>query len=70
MSLRPALLLALLLPALAPAAAPAVRDLVTARVAADYPALLAFYTDLHQHPELSFQEVQTSAKVAAALRAD
>ena len=69
MKLRSTLLFSLLGPALLPAATPAVRDLVTARVAADYPALQAFYTDLHLHPELSFMEVRTSAKVAAALRA-
>jgi hypothetical protein len=69
MKLRSALLFSLLAPAVLPAATPAVHDLVTTRVAADYPALLAFYTDLHLHPELSFMEVKTSAKVAAALRA-
>ncbi|MBS0664108.1 MAG: amidohydrolase [Verrucomicrobia bacterium] len=47
----------------------ALRPEVERRVAADYPALQAFYTDLHQHPELSYLEAETSAKVAAALRA-
>lgn len=47
----------------------ALRDLVAQRVAADYPALDAFYKDLHLHPELSLMEEKTSAKVAAELRA-
>lgn len=42
---------------------------VTGEVSQDYPALLAFYTDLHLHPELSLMEEKTSAKVAASLRA-
>ncbi|MDB6094287.1 MAG: amidohydrolase [Verrucomicrobia bacterium] len=46
-----------------------VQEFVASKVAADYPALQAFYTDLHLHPELSLMEVKTSAKVAAALRA-
>jgi amidohydrolase len=36
-------------------------------VEAEMPALLDFYRDIHQHPELSFQEQKTSAKFAAAL---
>ncbi|MDB6128680.1 MAG: amidohydrolase [Verrucomicrobia bacterium] len=48
---------------------PALTQLVAGKVDADYPALNAFYTDLHQHPELSLMEEKTSAKVAAALRA-
>jgi amidohydrolase len=46
-----------------------VHDLVATRVAADYPALDAFYKDLHTHPELSLMEEKTAAKVAAQLRA-
>jgi len=34
-----------------------------------YPSLDALYRDLHQHPELSLQEVETSKKMAARLRA-
>src|SRR5579862_1214223 len=33
-----------------------------------YPESHEFYLDIHQHPELSGHEVQTAAKVAAALR--
>ncbi|MEQ1728162.1 MAG: amidohydrolase [Vicinamibacterales bacterium] len=33
-----------------------------------YPDLQALYQDLHRHPELGFQEVQTAAKLAARLR--
>ena len=34
-----------------------------------YPALDALYCDLHQNPELSFQEEKTAAKLATRLRA-
>ncbi len=34
-----------------------------------YPALDALYRDLHQHPEISFQEEKTAAKIAGQLRA-
>src|SRR5438067_13927795 len=34
-------------------------------LSAIYPDIEAFYIDLHEHPELSMQEVQTSAKVAS-----
>lgn len=34
-----------------------------------YPSLDALYADLHQHPELSLQEQETAAKLAARLRA-
>ncbi len=47
----------------------ALRELVAKKIAADYPALEKFYIDLHLHPELSLMEEQTSAKVAAELRA-
>lgn len=68
MSRRLALFLAsTLVPTLA--AASSVHDTVAEKVAADYPNLQAFYTDLHLHPELSLLEEKTSAKVAAALRA-
>ncbi len=68
--MKSVLLAVTLITASAFAAAPAtLRPEVERRVAADYPALLAFYTDLHLHPELSFLEAETSAKVATALRA-
>jgi hippurate hydrolase len=41
----------------------------SAEVDAIYPSIDALYIDLHQHPELSFQEVQTAAKLAAIVRA-
>ncbi|HEX4278379.1 MAG TPA: amidohydrolase [Bryobacteraceae bacterium] len=34
-----------------------------------YPAIDALYIDLHQNPELGFQEVETAAKLAARVRA-
>lgn len=40
-----------------------------ADVDAIYPDIEALYIDLHQHPELAFQEVQTAAKLAARVRA-
>ena len=58
-----------LAPAISLVAAESAHELVTGRVAADYPALEKFYTDLHLHPELSLMEEKTSAKVAAELRA-
>jgi hippurate hydrolase len=41
----------------------------TAEVDAIYPDIEALYIDLHQHPELAFQEVQTAAKLTARLKA-
>ncbi len=69
MKLRALLASLLLLPGLLRAADAPLSELVTQKVSADYPALLAFYTDLHLHPELSLMEEKTSAKVATALRA-
>lgn len=68
---RLALALALFACVLAPlaSAADGVQDAVAQKLAADYPALEKFYTDLHLHPELSLMEEKTSAKVAAELRA-
>lgn len=40
----------------------------TAEVDAVYPNIEALYIDLHQNPELAFQEVQTAAKLAALAR--
>jgi hippurate hydrolase len=34
----------------------------------EYPSLFELYRQLHSHPELSFQEVQSAARVAAELR--
>lgn len=48
-------------------AAPPVADLKG--LDALYPALDVLYRDLHQNPELSFQEVKTAAKMAFQLRA-
>ena len=46
-------------------AAPAHADALSEAVAKDMPQLLALYRDLHANPELSMQEVKTSAKLAA-----
>ncbi|MEO6528950.1 MAG: amidohydrolase [Gemmatimonadaceae bacterium] len=40
-----------------------------AEVLAAYPRAEALYVDLHQHPELSFRETATAAKLATELRA-
>ncbi|NTZ41556.1 amidohydrolase [Altererythrobacter sp. SALINAS58] len=37
-------------------------------VQADMPGLMELYRDLHAHPELSFEEVKTAAKLAARMR--
>ncbi|MBN8246158.1 MAG: amidohydrolase [Verrucomicrobia bacterium] len=41
---------------------------VSQRLDREYPALLGIYTNLHAHPELSFMEVRTAARVASELR--
>jgi hippurate hydrolase len=38
-------------------------------VETDYPKLDALYKDIHAHPEIAFQEVNTAAKLAAEMRA-
>jgi amidohydrolase len=53
---------------LAGAAVPAQADTLRERIAADMPGLLAIYRDLHQHPELAFQEVRSAAIMADAAR--
>jgi hippurate hydrolase len=45
--------------------APAYADGLRDAVAKDMPSLLTLYRDLHANPELSMQEVKTSAKLAA-----
>jgi amidohydrolase len=47
---------------------PATRDLVRSRVEQEYPSLFELYKHLHSHPELSFQETQSAARVAEELR--
>ena len=46
-------------------AVPAQADDLRDAVAADLPVLVELYQDLHANPELSFQEVETAAKLAA-----
>ncbi|MDC8753152.1 amidohydrolase [Erythrobacter sp. sf7] len=55
--------------ALALIAVPAQADELRDAVAADMPALVELYKDLHANPELSFQEVETAKKLAARARA-
>ncbi len=50
-------------------AAPARADDLRDEVAAAMPALIELYRDLHANPELSFQEFETAAKLAARARA-
>ena len=54
---------------LATTAAPVQADPVRDRIAAEMPSLMAIYRDLHQHPELSFQEVRSARIMADAARA-
>ena len=49
-------------------AAPAQADDLREAVAADLPALVELYQDLHANPELSFQEFETAKKLAARAR--
>lgn len=53
---------------LALVAAPSQADELRDAVAADLPALVELYKDLHANPELSFQEVETAAKLASRAR--
>lgn len=46
-------------------ASPAYADELSDAVAADMPELMALYRHLHANPELSFQEEQTAARLAA-----
>ncbi|MBD3728119.1 MAG: amidohydrolase [Sphingomonadales bacterium] len=68
MTSKPILLaaLGLLGATLVPAVAQA--DDLRSSVAADMPDMMALYRDLHEHPELSFQEVNTAKKLAARAR--
>jgi hippurate hydrolase len=45
-----------------------VRDAVRARVDQEYPSLFKLYKLLHAHPELSFHEEKTAARVAEELK--
>ncbi len=67
---RPALACILAAASLLPAVAARADDSADdAWFNANLPALLTLYRDLHSHPELSFHEVKTSAKVAQELKA-
>ncbi len=46
----------------------ALREAVRSRVNAEYPALFELYKHFHAHPELSFQEEKTAARLAEELR--
>ena len=50
------------------AATPALADPLAEQVQGDLPSLLALYRELHAHPELSFQEKATAARLAAEAR--
>lgn len=47
---------------------PAAAAPLEAAVAGRLPALVAFYTDLHRHPELSFAEQRSAGRIAARFR--
>jgi hippurate hydrolase len=57
------------LPLLFALPAPAHADELSDAVAAEMPELMELYRYLHEHPELSFQEVETAARLAAEARA-
>ena len=46
----------------------AAADPLTDHVRADLPSLVALYHDLHMHPEVSGEEVATSARLATEMR--
>ena len=50
-------------------AAPAIAQEIGGTIKGDMPGLMELYRDLHANPELSQQEVKTSAKLAARARA-
>ena len=53
----------------APLNVPATLKTIDAQLDRDYPQLDALYKDIHAHPELGFQEVETGKKLAAQMRA-
>lgn len=55
--------------ALMASAAPAQADDLSDDLTADMPGLMELYRDLHANPELSFEEVETAAKLAKRARA-
>src|ERR1700737_976649 len=60
---------ATLLPAHAELDSARLQALIEKSVEGDYPKLDALYKDIHAHPELAFEEVQTAARLAAEMRA-
>ena len=53
----------------APLNVPATKKAIDAQLDRDYPQLDALYKDIHTHPELGFQEVETAKKLAAEMKA-
>lgn len=53
----------------APLNAPATLKVIDAQLDRDYPALEVVYKNIHAHPELAFQEVQTAKTLATEMRA-
>src|SRR5882762_1504796 len=51
-----------------PARAAGLGDRLKSRVEAEYSSLETLYQDFHAHPELSFREEKTAAKLAAELK--
>lgn len=63
-------LLATLATSAALATTPLSADELRDSLGAKMPALMELYKDLHEHPELSFEEVRTAAKLAELMRAE
>ncbi len=53
----------------APLNVPTTKAAIQAQLDRDYPQLDALYKDLHAHPEVGFQEVETARKLAEQMRA-
>jgi hippurate hydrolase len=64
-----ALFAATLLPAHAELDVIQLKKAIETSIASDYPKLDALYKELHAHPELAFQEVNTAARLANEMRA-
>src|SRR5262249_14757939 len=57
-----------LCPGLAQSPSAPLHTLIRSQIDADYPRLENLYKELHAHPELSYHEEKTAARIAAELK--